>query len=644
MKCRQCGAEIADDSVFCPECGARCDQGGQQGQPQNGAQMVFCPNCGQPVEAGTVFCPNCGQPVSSGKRGGLLDKKKLLIVGAAAGAVVILIAAVGIGKTVLGGIFSGGGDDEKIYNKEELLYIQDESLFHANLKKLKKDPIEYTDELIDTEYDPMTGMITSYATLRAVFTQDGKYCYYPERIDENYTYRLMRIRTGGKKEVEKVDSNVVAYTVLASGDVIYQKDNSSLYYWDGKDKTKVDSDVSGYRIAEDEKHIVWTCYNDGEDYDLYYQKLGKDEEKVKVESAITRLITGNDDFSKIYYEKNDNLYLVEKQEEQTKLASNVEDVLRLDPDKGTFYFTEIDEDKRMASDFVTDDIKGEDNNYRWDRLRESLKTYEIEWKKTSLYYFDGKEEQLVADQIGGTSVSFEGGIIFRQNGDGEGDLPKVRLSEISYASDVEYRIADSGDDVVYCMAIGNQVTQLDTDHLSSLRSDSDRQMVYALEGDEEDDEKTLISINAKKGGEITVVDEDVEAVEGILGDSIYYYKDIDRDHYSGELYCDGEEAVSDVAIGSVVKVPDSSMVVCIVDGDEDDKLGTLVSFKGGKSETIADDVTYYDVMGEKAIVMLSDYDFDRHTGDLLYFQGKKCETVETDVQAFFAKGNTGMCP
>ena len=55
-------------------------------------------------------------------------------------------------------------------------------------------------------------------------------------------------------------------------------------------------------------------------------------------------------------------------------------------------------------------------------------------------------------------------------------------------------------------------------------------------------------------------------------------------------------------------------------------------------------MTYYDVMGEKAIVMLSDYDFDRHTGDLLYFQGKKCETVETDVQAFFAKGNTGMCP
>ena len=47
--CSYCGAQIADDSSFCTECGKECKQGNA------------CPHCGELVNDDDSFCQNCGK-------------------------------------------------------------------------------------------------------------------------------------------------------------------------------------------------------------------------------------------------------------------------------------------------------------------------------------------------------------------------------------------------------------------------------------------------------------------------------------------------------------------------------------------------------------------------------------------------------
>lgn len=48
-QCPNCGAQIADDSRFCAECGKEIPQGN------------VCPHCGASMNEGDVFCQNCGK-------------------------------------------------------------------------------------------------------------------------------------------------------------------------------------------------------------------------------------------------------------------------------------------------------------------------------------------------------------------------------------------------------------------------------------------------------------------------------------------------------------------------------------------------------------------------------------------------------
>lgn len=60
MYCQNCGKEIPNDSVFCPECGVK--QTDQQPIQQNiveNNKMKFCENCGCKIPIDSRFCPEC---------------------------------------------------------------------------------------------------------------------------------------------------------------------------------------------------------------------------------------------------------------------------------------------------------------------------------------------------------------------------------------------------------------------------------------------------------------------------------------------------------------------------------------------------------------------------------------------------------
>lgn len=48
MKCRYCGAEIPDDSAFCPNCGKKIEK------------VRRCVKCGEVIDDDATFCPFCG--------------------------------------------------------------------------------------------------------------------------------------------------------------------------------------------------------------------------------------------------------------------------------------------------------------------------------------------------------------------------------------------------------------------------------------------------------------------------------------------------------------------------------------------------------------------------------------------------------
>jgi membrane protease subunit (stomatin/prohibitin family) len=76
VKCSKCGAEVAQGSKFCPECGGtmapaavKCSKCGaqiNQGSkfcPECGAKQgeSVCSGCGAKLVPGAKFCPECGQ-------------------------------------------------------------------------------------------------------------------------------------------------------------------------------------------------------------------------------------------------------------------------------------------------------------------------------------------------------------------------------------------------------------------------------------------------------------------------------------------------------------------------------------------------------------------------------------------------------
>lgn len=64
-KCQHCGANLADDAVFCSNCGARQESEEITPQTTPAETRNICPNCGTPITPDSTFCPNCGAPLST---------------------------------------------------------------------------------------------------------------------------------------------------------------------------------------------------------------------------------------------------------------------------------------------------------------------------------------------------------------------------------------------------------------------------------------------------------------------------------------------------------------------------------------------------------------------------------------------------
>ena len=64
MICAHCHSEIADDSMFCTECGAKVEPSAASSMLRSSARV--CPHCGNDIPADAEFCTMCGARLEAG--------------------------------------------------------------------------------------------------------------------------------------------------------------------------------------------------------------------------------------------------------------------------------------------------------------------------------------------------------------------------------------------------------------------------------------------------------------------------------------------------------------------------------------------------------------------------------------------------
>lgn len=354
------------------------------------AGVKYCHNCGAANAENTDFCGNCGVSLRADaptftaaeqpkKKFALnLNMKalnmnalnmKYVIIGAGAAAALIIVVG------ILFAVILGGSKDKP------LLYLKDNEINSV----LKKNKTYVVSEDIYSDRDYISGLYdaTSY---QIQLTKDNKYIFYPKEKTPDGRFDLYRREYGKEKgEETKVDSDVSSYYIIDGNRVFYIKDSSAnrLYFSNlKKDKEKIASDVSWFRISDNKKYILWETYDEGGK--LYVQDISLKKEKIKIDSDISYIAGISKDFKNIVYRKDDILYVMRDFEEKEKIASSVVDeyVYFQENEDMEIYYRVEDNTESAASEesadlsafhmFVNDDLAAEDanitipneNNYR----------------------------------------------------------------------------------------------------------------------------------------------------------------------------------------------------------------------------------------------------------------------------------------
>lgn len=357
MFCKNCGNEVAENTRFCNACGTPIEQVAEQPAEQYGEQPVE-----QYVEQ--PVAEDCGaaavqEPTAVG--GKKLGGKTIAVL---AGCVVVaILLIIGVAK-----LFSGMGGGDAVYT-----YVNDDyELMYLENLKAKTEPVEITDEANEN------------ASVR--LSKDGKYMYFlgtdnPEYYDSEMTLYYIQVSKLGKKDAkpEKISSGVVDYIVLDKGMVLYAKADSGyqLRLFDGKDSSKLVSDVEDYSVNADQTYVYYT-ERDNEDntISLYRIPLKKDGEKERLLKGASAIYSDYDAETLVYGEYNDpysdGLYNPEDDNytvyscapggEKTKLVKDALSVygLTVDGKKVSFYYTTRQNEETTMYDFFTDKSKADD--------------------------------------------------------------------------------------------------------------------------------------------------------------------------------------------------------------------------------------------------------------------------------------------
>ena len=478
------------------------------------------------------------------------------------------------------------------------------------------------------------------------------------------------------KDKEKIDSDVRNFYV--SDDfktviyVTYEDGESNVYIWNGKDKEKIAGEISDLCKVDDDFKTIYYTKEDS----LYMHKISGDKEKIA--SDVCNVV-------KIY--DSGEVYYTEEVVDSFKASDYVDDdmkaadaelkepeypeypdwdpperpdyVWRSDYDSDEEYdkayeqyekdceaYEEVydlyeDEYEKLEEEYydLVDEYYDASEAYNEkesrDDLRESLKEESIERTTYTLCYFDGKAKKTVLE---GLSSSYcydyaDEKAVALFDVYASSDVEKVKLSEIDYA----YEVSDMVQEAMYeatekYIVIADKATVIKAEAPSYATMLDDGSAVYFLDNVNEEGEGDLykVAISKNKAADPKKIDSDVSDCRYFTTENnkLVYFKDVNEEETSGEMYIDGDKIASDVYPYRCSYIDDT--IYYYTDWDAEDGCGTLNQYNG-KEKKISDDVYDFGFDGNGNLLYLYDCSSKSGKGTLFRYNGKKAKQVDEDV-------------
>lgn len=488
--------------------------------------------------------------------------------------VILLLAAV---VTVLLLVFRNSSKIPQVYayvDSKNALYIGE--VKNPNEKQLLTDSYYMT---MIQEYEP-----AFKEEIR--FSKDGKRIYFPanKTVDSGFDL-FVRDYDAPEQEAALLAQEVRHYEVTGDGKVVYQVANGSLYIISEGETVCLadDEDIDKFWLDDKEKNVMWAQWDREKNelqLELHYADLALKEESKKLEGRIEIYEWPyiSDDFKRIYFTKDGNLYLIRNLGKKEKISSDAktDQWYPYNQGEGCYYI-------------VTDEI-GEND---------------------ALYYFNGKKSVLIEENL-------EWAWPFR-----------TEEGFIGFTVKDDYRH-------LYLVQ-GEEVTRIPLDGVrewgpSNILVDEDNQQIYMNICIEEQG-ITLYQLSYAKGkvGTITAIDDDIYGLEAAKAGKCYYVKKGEYRGYNAyeeDLYCDGEL----IAENTHKVKPYKNGVYYMTDYDYTLQEGILKKYEKGREKLIGEQVSDYIPIHGKSAFVETDYSVTSFT--LAHYNGKKCKVIAEHVRVF----------
>ena len=526
------------------------------------------------------------------------------------------------------------------------LYVKDGELMYS---KLSGKSFEVSSDFMNADFSESDVKVN----------KDVSIIFYPDKTSSGSGYNLyFRSLKKTKAEAVKISNNVTRYKINEDGSYAFFMKDGDLYEYNVKKESseKISSKVSSFYISENGKTVVFTTYKEDGTTDLYYRKSGKDKEKIDGKIGNVSKIT--EDFDIVYYTKeNDDektttmdLYKCKLGKDSEKLISKISGIVRIYDDDLVYYYKSETKEAKL-SDYIYDDMEESDSKisrpdyddfddydeyeeayeeYQQklarDEIREELEDATFSNTVKTLYFFDGKESKEIADDFRGTKVtgSDDPVVVYTVS-----SSEKIKLSEIENYYNFENLLSGVGD--VY-VANEENTMKLEQDDAQDFELNEDADTLYFIDDLSEDgDYGTLytVAIKKKKLGEKKTYDTDVYEFD-LYDDEVVYFKDVDEDNDSGELYFNKKKVDHDVDVDNIRYVEKTDILVYTTDPTVD---GYTLKVYDGKAKGVGNEIAYYAITSEGDILFLRDY--SSFSGGDLYIYNGKAKKLDTDVTYIF---------
>lgn len=442
-----------------------------------------------------------------------------------------------------------------------------------------------------------------------------------------------------KAEPIQLVSNVSSYAVNEEGTLVVYISEGTLYTHNLKENKEVAKNISNFQISQDGNQIVYldTAGN------LY---LKGSEKTTKLAKNISNLEYVNEDFETFYYTKDGKLYIKEKGKDARKLASNVNEVLKV-YESGAVYYLKGSSTSVEAKDFVKNDSK--EKSEMWDILKEQT----VEISTYELFYFDGKKTQSVAKNVGyeDIRVAEERPVAFYSTCNLK-DAGKVKLSELNtYVNATDVIVKVQEETKQFHVAVEKKITDIaEEDIVTTIVSDDGNAIYYLADAKtgENGENKTYgnlykMDVSKSRAKQAKKYDENVYAsnIDFVGGDGVFYYKNVKDVDYNliGELYVNKKMASEDVKIDTTVCYPkaDENSLFFITNWKYQESMGTFKQYNGKKTIELAKTAHGFYVTDEGTILFLSDYDVHTYSGNLYLYGKREAKKIDKDVVAIIQK-------